>query len=267
MINLQKISGLPIELQDDNHLKFNPPLFDREPTYIREFSKVAQVLKDRNITSPAEWTYLGYRQLFLPEHADLVKSQHLEYDLTIVPPLMLGEEFNKTIGHYHANIPGTEIAHPELYEVIQGHALFLIQKMDPEFKRVLDVIAIEARAGDKVVYPPNYGHILLNLGSDVLVTANWLSTDYKPLYEPVADKAGMAYYVVQDPQKKYAFVKNPNYANHPEVRMMQHEEQIAANFGFKPSEPMYLTGTKNPKLLEFLTAPGKYLTELSSLVS
>lgn len=266
MIDLQKQSGLPIELKDDLRIKFDAPLSDREPTYIRQFSQMLPVLKDINIPA-IDVPYLGYRKLYLPKDKELVESQHLEYDLTIIPPLMLGDEFNKTLGHYHANIPGTDIAHPELYEVISGHALFLIQKMDPEFKKVIDVIGIEAQAGDKIVYPPNYGHIIVNIGSEVLVTANWLSTDYKPLYEPVADYHGMAYYAVKDVAGKYSFVKNQNYSSHPEVRMVRHEEKIASDFGFISTEPMYLTGTTNPKKLEFLVKPQLYLPKLARLTS
>ena len=240
---------------------------DMEPTYVRMFSQVQPVLKDQSFKPVSEEMYLGYRRLALPEQKEIVDANHLEYDLTIVPPMILGDEYNKTMGHYHANLPGTEFAHPEMYEVNQGHALFLIQKMDPEFKNVIDVIAMEAHAGDKVIYPPNYGHILINLGSDILVVANWLSTDYKPMYEEVGKFQGMAYYVVRGQDGKYSFVKNPNYTNHPAVRLIKNEHKIVADFGFKASEPMYLTAMQDPKKLEFLNKPQGYLDQLARLVS
>ncbi|MEJ0020998.1 MAG: glucose-6-phosphate isomerase family protein [Candidatus Doudnabacteria bacterium] len=267
MIDLTKISGLPVELADDLRIKFYPPMQDREPTYIRMFSQVQGVLKDPDFKSPTQEMYLGYRQLYLPEHADLVRSDHLEYDLTIIPPMMLGEEYNKTVGHYHAAIPGTKIAHPEMYEILNGHVLILWQKMDEDFKNLISVYAVEAKTGDKIIYPPNYGHILVNIGTDILVTANWLSTDYKPLYEPVADFHGMAYYVIKGNGKLYDFVKNPHYSDHPDLKLINEQQQVYTNFGFVPSEPMYTSGMKNPKLLEFLNHPQKYAVQLSTLTS
>ena len=51
----------------------------------------------------------------------------LRYDITILAPVMLGKEFNKTVGHDHPIVPGTDITYPELYEVLKGEAIFLLQ--------------------------------------------------------------------------------------------------------------------------------------------
>jgi glucose-6-phosphate isomerase len=264
MLDLQKQSGLPIELTDDFKLRFNPPMKDFPLGFARKFSEMVPVLLDPKIPKPADVTYNVYRNLYLPQHEQIVKGKHLTHDITIIPPIMLGEEFNKTIGHYHAPIPGTDIAHPEIYEVLSGHAMFLIQKMDSSFKNLLDVVAIEASAGDKIIYPPNYGHILINLGVDILVVSNWLCLDYKPLYEPIVDFHGMGYYVVTEGQK-YKFVKNEHYGLHPGVRFPKHQQIVFETFGFKPDEPMYVTAMKNPKILEFLISPQDYLVQLSAL--
>jgi glucose-6-phosphate isomerase len=267
MINLQKTSGLPIELTDDLHLKFNPPMKEFPMTIGRKFSEMQQVLMDPNISTPKEELYYVYRGLYLPDDESLIKTNNLTYDVTILPPRMLGQEFNKTLGHYHANLPGSSIAHPEMYEVLQGSVLIILQKMDPEFKNVISIYAVEAKTGDKVIYPPNYGHILINIGNDTLVMANWLSLDYKPLYKEVTDYHGLAYYVVKDDHKKYNFVKNPNYANVPDIKVTNIQEKVYANFGFKAGEPMYATGIKNPEKLEFLSKPQKYAVMLSTLTS
>lgn len=266
MINLEKISGLPIELKEDLRIKFNPPMDDREPTYIRKFSEMVPVLKDPKLKISTEEMYIGYRKLSLPKDQQIVDEQHLEYDLTIIPPLMLGDEFNKTLGHYHGNIPGSNVAHPELYEILHGSALIILQKMDFENDRVISFIVTEAKTGDKVVYPPNYGHILVNIGSDCLVTANWLSINYKPLYEPVSVRKGMAYYVVKDSKKGFDFMPNKNYGTLPGVRLLS--RHFMANFPItSASKPMYTQGMYNPLQLEFLNNPEKYAVELSTITS
>lgn len=266
MIDLSKISGLPIALTDDFHLKFDAPLNQRDPSIIRKFSEMVPVLMEPETKIDREEMYYVYRGLCLPEHQELIAKKHLTYDVTIIPPAMIGREFAKTVGHYHDVIPGTQIAHPELYEILYGQALILWQKMDLEFKKVIAVHILEARAGDKIVYPPNYGHILVNIGTEPLVTANWLSTDYKPLYEPVAQKRGMAYYAVVANDGGYEMVANPAYAELPPVRT------ITTKFmdGFPiiiEARPMYTEGTFHPDRLEFLGNPQKYAVQLSSITS
>lgn len=266
MINLEKISGLPIEVGKDYKLKFKPPLEDFPLTFARKFSDMVPVLLDPNITAPADETYFVYRGIYLPEHQQLVEENRLSYDITVIPPFRLGKELNKTLGHYHAPKPGTaNIAHPEVYEVLHGEALFLLQKMDGRFDQLLNVIAVMGKTGDKIIYPPNYGHIIVNVGNDVLVTGNWCSLDYKPLYKEVADKHGMSYYVIADEFEQFKFVPNRNYKDGPPVRMI--DTKFMSKLAISSNQPMYVTGVSNPQTLDFLNNPEKYIMELAGITS
>ncbi|MBI2355811.1 MAG: hypothetical protein HYV13_01215 [Candidatus Doudnabacteria bacterium] len=266
MINIEKTSGLPIEVTPEYKLKFNPPLREFPLTFARKFSEMVPVLLNPNITAPAEETYFVYRGIHMPEHQQILRAHHLTYDITVIPSFMLGEEFNHTVGHYHAPKPGTNnIAHPEVYEVLHGEALVLLQKMDQNFEKTINVLAVKARTGEKVIYPPNYGHIMINIGSEVLVVANWLSTDYKPLYEPVTQRHGMAYYPVKDEVEGFKFVPNGNYKDTPALRMI--DTKFMTLFAVTANRPMYLTGTDDPQSLDFLNNPEKYAVELSGITS
>ena len=264
MINLEKVSGLPIELKDDFYIKFNPPLQERTPTFERKFTEVLPVLMDPNVKQEHEVMYLGYRRLYLPLDAVKVKKNHLTYDLTIIPPYRIGKEFNKTVGHYHDLKPRTKIAHPELYEILQGKVLVILQKMDPEFKKVTKVITAELSAGDKIIYPANYGHILVNIGTDPVVTANWLCVDYKPLYKQVSDKQGMAYYVVAE-EGGYKLIANSMYGKVPVPRSYRAENMEV--FKLNLHKPMYVSAMEDIKSLDFLSNPEKYPVELSAVSS
>jgi glucose-6-phosphate isomerase, archaeal len=267
MIDLSKTSGLPLQLDDQYNLIVNSPAKATGPAFVRKFSEMQPVLLDSQTKAPAEITYNVTRGICLAEHEDIIKDNHLTYDVTIVPPYMLGDEFNKTVGHYHANIPGTNVAHPELYEVLHGKGLFLLQKMDADFKKVITILAIEAQAGDKIIYPPNYGHIMVNIGNEPLVTANWLSTDYKPLYEPIKDNKGMALYVVKGKDGNPTFIKNDKYVEQPMMRKMVIGDKLRTDFGLEANEPMYITAMRNPKILDFLQEPQKFAVQLSALSS
>lgn len=262
-VNLEKLAGLPVEL-DGNKLKFNPPLIPVVPN-IRTLAEVRPVMMNPEAKVDLEEMYYMYRDVHMPTDEELIRKHHLRYDITVLPPAMLGEEFNKTVGHYHENKPGSEIAYPEIYEVLHGEALFLIQKMDKDFKNIISIIAIKGSAGEKIIYPPNYGHVLINIGYDVLVTANWAGDNFKSLYEPVAAYHGLGYYAVSNRKGGYEFVENTRYKNIPEIRVLTHK--FMGNFEIMKSGPMYPAGVEKPQNLEFLTSPEKYALELSSITS
>lgn len=266
MINLEKVSGLPIEVIEDFHLKFNLPLREFPLTFARKFSEMIPVLMDPNAKSERAETYYVYRGIHLPEHQQVVKENNLIYDITIIPPMMLGNEFNKTAGHYHAPKQGTNnIAHPEVYEILHGEALVILQKMDEKFENVLNVLAIMGRPGEKIIYPPNYGHILINIGTTPLVAADWQSLNTKSMYEPVSSRQGMAYYVVADEVEQFKFVANENYKDAPPVRMI--DTRFMSKLAISGNQPMYSTGVNNPESLDFLNNPEKYIMELAGITS
>jgi glucose-6-phosphate isomerase, archaeal len=263
-LNLEKISGLPIEMAEDYTLKFKEPLSNVVPA-LRKFIETKHVTMETVNKPDDEVLYYMYRDIRLPEDEEFIRKHHVRYDITVIPPVKLGMEFNKTVGHYHPLIPGKEVAYPELYEVLHGEGLFLIQKMDRDFKNLINILAIRASTGQKVIYPPNYGHVIVNIGSDVLITANWVSDQFhNSLYEPVSEKHGMAYYVVESQKKQFELVPNPSYTSHPPIRTIS---TFDPDLGFMINEPMYKTGMRYPNRLEFLNNPEKYAVQLSSVSS
>src|SRR5208283_4184895 len=101
----------------------------------------------------------------------------LPTSITVIPSFDLCGEYVKTKGHYHPADPaGT--GYPELYDVTEGRALFLIQS-----RTLDDVILISAETGARVVIPPGYGHITINPSPDAtLVLANLVSTAFESEY-------------------------------------------------------------------------------------
>lgn len=265
MIDLSKNSGLPISLMDNNKLKFDAPLKDIQP-HVRTYEEIKNVLMDKDAKPESEEMYYMYRNVRLPEHELIIEKKHVSYDITVIPAGKIGKEYIKTVGHYHAVKPGTKFAYPEVYEVLHGKALFILQKVDAD-DRVIIVLGVEAKAGEKVVYPPNYGHIIVNIGEETLVTSNWVGADFERLYQPIMDKHGLAYYVVDAPESAmgYKFVMNPEYDNHPQVRMLTHK--FMHGFSIMDKGPMYTIGVNKPASLDFLVYPEKYAVELSSITS
>jgi len=86
--------------------------------------------------------YYMYRELSLGKKDALLMKEHgLRYDITVIPPRMMGCEFVKTAGHYHPLVPGTKSTYPEIYEVLGGEANYIMQK--PDNDGIEDVILIK----------------------------------------------------------------------------------------------------------------------------
>ena len=82
------------------------------------------------------------------------------------------------------------IGYPELYEVLEGIAHFLLQT-----NALDDVVLIEARKGDIVVIPPGYGHVTINPTLvETLIMANLVSTAFSSDYTWYDTMHGAAYY-------------------------------------------------------------------------
>lgn len=263
MIDLSKQSGLPIQLDEKTYkLKFGDGL-TKPAAQARMFSEIKSVLMDPEAKPEREEIYFMYRDVHKTIDEETIREHKVRYDITVLPPSLLGQEFVKTAGHYHSRVPGEDYEYPELYEVLYGNATFMIQKID-ENGKVITVMVIHAGPGNKVIYPPNYGHIIINIGSTPLVTANWVSSEYTADYQSIASKHGMAYYIVKKGDS-HEFVPNKNYGELPPIR--QTSGHTKASFGFSMLHPMYETGVKHPDRLDFLNKPHKYAVELSTITS
>jgi len=173
---------------------------------VRTVGDMAEVLADTKYARSAlasdseknKVLYYMHRNVHRKEDEPALKKYRRRYDVTVIPPAMLGNEYVKTIGHYH-ELSRKGPSFPELYEVMAGVAHFLIfkrRKVDGKDAddRIQDAILIEAAAGDKVFVPSDYGHVMINPGSRVLVTNNIVEWKFKSLYEPVGKMAGAPYF-------------------------------------------------------------------------
>lgn len=137
------------------------------------------------------------------------KNNDLRWDITIMPPRMLGKEFTKTKGN--RNDQGFQ----ELYTVIEGEAIFLMQKTEKEL--VKDVFAIKASSDNWIIVPPNYEIITINSSAEkTLKTGNWVSEKTQNIYEDIEKFQGACYFYTSD-----GWIKNKNYQLIPALRFEQ----------------------------------------------
>src|SRR3989338_3234016 len=250
MEDLSKASGLEFKLDAKKHSLILGKDLNKVKPVVRRLKEMKEVLVRKDITKPAELYYM-YRDLRENKDEFDIRKNKLRYDVTIIRPDRLGNEFMKTAGHYHPGDFG------ELYEVLSGSAWCLLQKRNAGDERIIeDVILVKAETGDKIVIPPGYGHILINITGDYLVTSNWVSAEFSSEYELYEKAGGAAYYIFEDSLGE-RFEVNPYFKKVPRIRMAKPAKEIK-KFGLLSGVPMYPLLYKEAGKLDFLNNPLKY---------
>jgi len=173
--------------------------------------------------------------------AHLLIKNGLRYDLTVIFPALLGEEYAKTMGHYHLDC-GEAGSHPEIFEVLEGEAQFLLQRV---WKGEVDqVILLTAREGDRVLVPPGYGHVIINASSRQVIMGNLISRKCIQTNDHYVAQQGAAYYVLTNDR----LVKNPRYFPVPEIQVLE----IDPTSVLERQESLLQTLIEEPHRLGFL---------------
>ncbi len=201
---------------------------------IRRLDDMRKVLYDENFAknSPNTDLYLMYRKV---KH-----ENELNYNITVTLAKMLGEEFNKTKGHVHIG------AFQEIYTVLEGQAIFLMQKGDEN--KIEDIYAVKAGKGESAIIPSGYGHVTINpsLTQD-LKTEDWSSDKCRSDYSLFENMHGACYYYIESPSSPFGnpqdprpagfsgsarWIKNENYKSVPELRFEEPLKSIPQNLDF-----------------------------------
>jgi glucose-6-phosphate isomerase len=200
-----------------------------------------------------------YRRVCLSKDIDAFEKNHLRYDITVLEEGRIGDEFVKTVGHYHPFKAGTQTRYPEIYEVIHGHALFVMQKIGNSVNSVDAVYLVLAEVGEKAVMLPGTGHITVNLGNTPLVMANFVSDDFNSVYEPYRERRGAAYYILSRDGGIY-ILQNGAYDPIPEPRVLKPREIF---LGLSLGVPLYVAASEDLERLRWLNFPEECEEELT----
>ena len=210
-------------------------------------------------SAPNFEVYYMYRNLAKNEKdKKIIAEKKLRYDITVMPPQMLGAEFPKTIGHEHPKINNSPFTYTEIYEVLKGEAHYLLQKF--ENNQVIDVYVVKTKAGEKCLVPPNYGHVTINASDQELMMANWVSADFKSDYSLFQQKHGACYYALAtDNRRKIQWVENKNYKQSSELKIYNAQDfnYLFERFDLDTTNPLYDLVNEINKL-NFLQNPQVY---------
>ncbi len=147
------------------------------------------------------------------------KKGELRYDITVIPPRMLGKEFVKTKGNRNSD------NFPELYTVLEGETFFLMQKS--EGRVVKDVSVLKMKKGDWIIISPDHYVVAINPAKKLLKTANWVSEKNKNTYKELEKMRGACYFYTSE-----GWTKNKNYIKIPPLRFEKPLKKKPENLDF-----------------------------------
>lgn len=263
-IDLSERVGLPVALIKTSkgwQLQFGKNVRHAKPQ-VRFIGEIRDVMKNPKANTP-EVLYWIYRDVRLPEHEEFILANGLRYDLTVFNPGVLcvsgqpkdGDEWNKATGHYHPYTKAGKTFY-ELYEVVYGRGLFLLQEVEDIFAippKILRFVIIKVQAGDVIIFPPNTTHPTIALGNEPLVTANWIGRMFDSQYTPIKLMKGVAYYIVKSGDG-WTWERNPAYPKAPKPKVVEASAlgKELKRLGIPTGEPAYCAFFRKPEAYRFL---------------
>lgn len=155
----------------------------------RKLSELKDVLRGRVVPDfeGDPDIYYMFRQVY--------KKDGMRFDITVIPAMAIQGECAKTYGHSH---PPAEdgLSYPEVYQVLSGTAIFLLQRANRD--RSVDVALIKADAGQILLIPPNHAHVTINPADTTLVLANVVANGFDSDYSEFKENRGAAFYYLSD---------------------------------------------------------------------
>ena len=194
--------------ENTKQLKFDDKVINPA---VRTYGDMKDMYLKNDNKDESEWLYFMFRWVYLSKYAeDKFNENNMRYDVTVILPEIIWEEFNKTYWHYHPKNNKWN-RFEEIYEVLWWSAIYLQQNNE-------EVKFTDAFVWDKVVMNELFGHITINPSDeDILVMANIVDWNFDSEYGEYKELKGWNYYY-----KTSWFEKNPNYKNN--LRITESEE-------------------------------------------
>lgn len=179
---------------------------------VRTFWDMKDLYKKTDEFDDNKWLYFMYRWVYLNDEDKkfFEEENNMRYDVTILIPELISDEYNKTYWHYHP-VNNSWNRYQELYQVLSWSAAYLQQNDNQSF-------FTNAFEWDSVVMEEWFWHVTVNPSTDdYLVMANIVDNNFDSEYwEYKENKWANHYYYTT------WFEINPNYKN--ELIIQEKEE-------------------------------------------
>lgn len=188
----------------------------------KRFGEMKHLAYEEEEAVDDEVCYRFYQNIFDASKRQIFADRQVTNGITILMPGLMGKECRKNSGHYHGICEGHRLPYPEVYEVLCGTAVFLIQESG-EFLGDGPLVVDHMRAavlqeGEKIIIPPYSAHCVCNAGDGPMAFGN-LAVPCPLYYEPVAKMHGFGMYLLKE-KNQLLFVPNARYGGLPQLKIV-----------------------------------------------
>ncbi len=256
MLDLERQSGLALALGDDGKLVFGADVVVEEHRE-RLLDALTPVALDPEACRGSQTVaYYMDNGVYRRQDAARLARVPIRYELTLLPAGRMGREYLKTHGHLHSADPRTGLTWAEVCEVVLGTAHFLFQTLDPAGPNAGKAWVVEARAGQKVIFPPDLDHLTINPGPGPLLFSDVIALGVSGDYERFRRSHGAAYVEVEQGGRP-EWLANPAYRSVPPLVRVEPRDYPA--LGLTSGEPLYTAFVcTRGEGWGFLTDPGRF---------
>ena len=236
MVDLEKLAGVPISLNDEGLLVLGAGMVvdERGVRLLDELTPVA--LEPDICRGSQEIAYYMANGVYREMDAPGLAGAPMRYELTLIPPRRIGREFIKTFGHRHCPEPNSGLDYAEVCEVLVGTAHFVYQTLDVSGPSSSMALYVEATAGQKVLLPPGFDHCTINPGPEPLLFSDVIALGVTGIYDRFRATRGAVYLEVAD-NGGAQFVPNPAYQDVPSLERIAFNDY--PNLRLTSDEPLY----------------------------
>jgi glucose-6-phosphate isomerase, archaeal len=261
MINLQSVSGLPLQFDNDN-LYLNDIIESQGMSEIM-IDNLRGELLNSSLTCPTHFC----NQYFKIDQHSLMRQAGLRYDIVVMTSNLAGIEYVKTKGHYNDLVTSHDSL-PEILEILYGWATVLLQRprLKPsknnhwsslndmfEFNRLDDVIVIKLQKGQKLVIPSGWGHVFINTRQTPLVYSIVRNSEDFNIRRFIPEQ-GAGYYFIRK-NARQEIVRNPRYKTVPRFKKGQ-SKFVLKELAITEKTPIFKQIVRRPERYNWLRNPG-----------
>ena len=258
--------GLPISIDEKNgEVRLGKDILC-ESAAAKNFSGIKHLAYNEGEADDNEHCYTFYQNIWTSQDAPVFQQRQMTNGITVLMPGLMGYECRKNSGHYHGLPQGHTSTLPEVYEVLCGKAVFLMQQSHGflDERGPLQVERLRAfflHEGEKVVVPSFTAHCVINVGEGPMAFGN-LSVPCPLHYEPIGRMHGFGMYLLKV-DGQLVFVPNSRYKDLPQLEIGRPRE--CGKLGIQFNKPLYTAYKEDPEQFEYLWNPEPYGDAIDTL--
>ncbi len=245
-MDLRESLGLPVE-SENTVLQYDNNEISVKNIFVYKVKDIESSLSQK------EWegkdndeevfrVYEGLRRVEDKELWDTIR-----FDVIIIQPGHLGANYKSTPGYYRS-VAENGYNYPEIYQVVDGYAEFLLQQPGEKHELVKDAIMLRVQKFDAIIIPPVYGVSIINPSEKQTILARIRADEAKEITERYERTEGTCYSRRVEGRWEY----NENYEEIPQLRLGEPQNKWKT---VKRGIPIYASYVYRPKHFRSLVEP------------